>query len=186
MNIPSTENYSKGKGILYIAEYNPLTGVIGSYSDVGNAPSLEYEPKATRDPHYSSRAGYKTKDKNPVTQLEYTVRFELDELAAANIAKFMMGAVSGGQVLGMTEVDKEYSLKFVSDNPTGPNYTYFFWRGTLAPNGAAQLIKDEWLTLAYMFDGLADTIGHSTSPYMNASFSSSSRSSSSSSSSSST
>lgn len=160
----STDNYTIGKGILWLATYT--SGVIGSYEDIGNAPSIEVEPLIERLPHYSSRTGYRTKDKNPIIQTEYMLRFDLDEPGAINLTRFLMGTRSGVNILGLMATDAEYSLKFVSDNPTGPNATWYFWRVTIKPAGPMALISEEWSTMSFECEGLADTTGHATSPYI--------------------
>ena len=159
------ENYMVGKGILYIAEWSG--GSPGAYQDVGNCPSFEVEPTLERLPHYSSRSGFRTKDKNPVIQTEYALTFDLDEIAAINLKTFLMGDESGGVVTAMTNVEREYALKFVSDNPTGQNYTWEFWKATLSPNGAMQLIGEDWAVMSYSAEGLADVANHASSPYFN-------------------
>jgi hypothetical protein len=166
----STDNYAIGKGILYIAEWSGTTPPTdpADFSDMGNASSIEIEPTVERLAHYSSRTGLRTKDKNPVIQSEYMVTFELDEIAAANVARYLMGEVTGAKnhiVYGMTQTDQEYALKFVSDNPLGPNQTWKFHRGTMTPNGAMQLIGEEWMVMSYNFEGLSDTANNPSSPY---------------------
>ena len=159
----STDNYAIGKGKLYIADF-PGAGS-PAYAEMGNCPSFEIEPAIERLPHYSSREGFRVKDKNPVIQTEYTVSFDLDEFAAPNLRKFIMGTQSGNVLHALQDVDKEYVLKFVSDRPTGPNDTWEFWRMTLSPNGALQLIGEEWMVMSMSGEGLADVANHSSSPY---------------------
>lgn len=182
----STDNYAIGKGILHVASWSGTTPPTdpGDYSEMGNCPSIEIEPNLTRLPHYSSREQYKLKDKNPVTQTEYSVSFTCDEMAAVNLQKYLMGTLVGSVIYAMQATDEEFALKFVSDNPIGPNETWNFWRGTIAPNGPLSLIGDDWMVLSYTFEGLADTTNHAATPYFNVSYSSSSSSKSSSSSSS--
>jgi hypothetical protein len=164
----NTENYAIGKGILYIGEWSgntPPTDPAG-YEDMGNCTSIEVEPTIERLPHYSSRAGFRTKDKNPITQTEYMVRFDLDEIAAANLNKFLLGTLSGNNVIqGLQGSNKEFALKFVSDNPLGPNQTWRFWKATLTPNGAMQLIGEEWMVMSFSAEGLADVANQAASPY---------------------
>lgn len=160
----STGNYAIGKGILYIAEWSG--GAIGQYFDMGNCPSLEIEPTLERLPHYSSRSGFREKDKNPVIQTEYMLNFGLDEPAAVNLNRFLLGTLQNATtILGMQSANIEYALRFISDNPLGPNQTWDFWKCTLSPNGAMQLIGEEWMTMNFQAEGLADTGGHPTSPY---------------------
>lgn len=166
----STDNYTIGKGVLSIATYN--NGVIGDYEDVGNAPSIEWEPAIEWLPHYSSRSGYRTKDKEVAIQTEYTLRFDLDEPGATNLTRFLMGTRSGVNIAALQATTQEYSLKFVSDNATGPNSTWYFWRVTMKPAGPIALISEEWATMSFECTGLADTIGNASSPYVTVTMSS--------------
>lgn len=168
------ENYVIGKGILYIAEWTGSTPPTDpdDYSEIGNCPSIEIEPSVERLPHYSSRSGFRTKDKNPVIETNYMVNFECDEMAAANLKAFLMGSLTpnakgGGTLHAMTQPNQEFALKFVADNPAGQQTwkTWKFWRGTMQPNGALQLIGDEWIAAAYQFEGLSDVANHATSQY---------------------
>lgn len=174
----STENYAIGKGIMSIGEWNGTTPP-AAYDDIGNCPSIEIEPTVERLPHYSSRTDFKLKDKNPVIQRDYMVTFECDEIAAVNLNRFLMGTMSGSNVYALQGTNMEYALKFVSDNPIGPNETWEFWRCTITPNGALQLIGDEWMVMSFQAEGLADIDNHSASPYFTVTYSSSSSSSSS-------
>jgi len=168
----STDNYVVGKGILYIGEWTgttPPTDPSG-FTDLGNCPSLEIEPSVERLPHYSSRTGLRTRDKNPIIQSEYSLNFDLDEFAAVNLARFLMGETSGNLVYALTQPDKEYALKFISDNPLGPQYTWRFHRVTLSPNGALQLIGEEYLVMSISAEGLSDTANNPNSPYVTTTF----------------
>jgi hypothetical protein len=163
----STDNYTIGKAVVYVGEWNgttPPTDPAG-YSDMGNCSSAEIEPSVERQPHYSSRSGFRVKDKNPVIESNYTVNLVLDEIAAVNLKKFLLGSVTGRTVHILTQPNKEFALKIVEDNPTGPNKTWKFWRGTLAPNGPMQLIGDDYVTMSYTFEGLSDVAHHASSPY---------------------
>lgn len=167
----STDLYvASGKGILYIAEWSGTTPPTDptDYVDVGNCPSFEIEPTTERLPHYSSRSTFRLKDKNPVISTDYTLSFDLDELSAKNLERFFMGGSvdATGTIAGMQGTNKEYAIKFISDNPIGPNQKYYFWKCTISPSGPMQLISDgEWHVMSYTAEGLADTTNHSSSPY---------------------
>lgn len=156
-------NFAIGKGILYIADF-PGAGS-PSWTEIGNCPSIEIEQTIERLPHYSSRSGLRVKDKNPVVQTDYMVNFDCDEIAAVNLKYWLMASVSGNTYRAMQDADNEYALKFVSDNPIGPNQVWWFWKCTITSNGPAALIGDEWMTLSFTAEGLADTANHSSSPY---------------------
>jgi len=165
----SVDNYAIGKGILWIAAWSGTTPPTdpGDFEDIGNAPSIEVEPSVERLPHYSSRTGLRLKDKNPIIQSEYAINFELDEPAAAQMNLFLMGTLSGSNVIQALEAANiEYALKFVSDNPFGPNQTWKFHKVSLAPNGPVQLIGEEYMTMSFAGEGLADTANNADSPYM--------------------
>jgi len=159
----STNNLAIGKGILTIAQWSG--GSIGAYADMGNVMSLEIEPAIERLPHYSSRSGFRQKDKNPIIQTDYNINFVAEEIAAVNLNRFLLGTISGNVVFGMMGSNIEYALRFVSDNPIGPNQTWDFWKLTLSPNGPMQLIGEEWMSMSFAGEGLADNGGHPTSPY---------------------
>lgn len=183
----STDLYvPAGRGILYIAEWQGTTpptypgtvpsnyptaadiaAELGDFEDIGNAPSLEVEPVQERRPHYSSRAGLKTKDLNPVVSLEYTINFDVDEIAAGNLKRFLLGALNAStqMINALTNADKEYAIIFVSDNPVGANYIKYFRRVTLGPNGPLQLIGDDYLVMSFAGEGLADVANFPASPY---------------------
>lgn len=161
---PSVYNYSIGKGKLYIATFSG--GAPGSYVAIGNCPSVEYEPNLERLPHYSSMANLREKDRNPVIQVEYSVRFSCDEIAAGNLAKFLQGTQSGATIRGLMNTDVEYALKFIAANPIGPRYRWDFWKGTMQPNGPMQLIGEEWMAMDFLFEGISDRVNRpATSPY---------------------
>ena len=155
-----------GKGILYIAPWSGTTPPgANDYVEIGNCPSIEIEPTVERRPHYSSRSGLKTKDLDPIISMEYNINFDCDEIAAKNLAYFFLGSISGNTISAMATPDAEYALKFVADNPIGPNFTYEFWRCTIGPNGPIQLIGDDYLVLSFSASGLSDTTNHASSPY---------------------
>jgi len=165
----STDLYAIGKGILYIAEWSGTTPPSdpGGYTDIGNCPSFEIEPTVEKRPHYSSRSGFRTKDKNPITQLEYAVNFDLDEMAASNLRRFLMGTLNSGTkvIAALTNANQEYALKFISDNPIGPNQIWYFWRVTLSPNGPLQLIGEDYMVMSITAEGLSDSANHPSSQY---------------------
>lgn len=166
-----------GRGILYVGEWVGTTpptyptdisaGNLGDFIDIGNAPSFEIEPSTEKRPHYSSREGINLKDLNPVTVLDYSLNFTLDEIAAKNLNMFLLGVLteSTRTIAGLQAADKEYAIIFVSNNPVGPQSEAYFRRCTINPNGPFQLIGDEYLTMTYMAEGLADIANHASSPY---------------------
>lgn len=166
---PDVDNYSIGKGVLSIGVWDGNTPP-AALTDVGNAPSVEVEHTVERLPHYSSRAGLRVKDKNPVIQSDYIVNFTLDEMAVHNLNLFVGGTEEEGVIHALKVTDAEYQLKFVQDNPLGPNRTYWFWKASLSPSGPLSLVGEDWMQMAFMAEGLADTSNHEDSPYYDITF----------------
>lgn len=160
---PSTELYTLGKGVLYIAEWSG--GSPGEYVDVGNVPECNVEVSVEELIHYSSRSGAKAKDKIAIIQRDYKVNFSLEEKSEANLARYLMGTLDGHTIHALTATDKEYAIKHKADNPEGPNDTWEFWKCKIKPNGALGLIGEEWMTLPHVAEGLMDTANHPDSPF---------------------
>lgn len=168
-----------GRGYVYMAEWDGQTPPayptslvqgaleLGDFVDIGNSPTFEIEPVTEKRPHVSSRAGMNFKDFNPITTLEYTLNFTLDEIAASNLNMYLLGTLDEATmtIAGLQGADKEYALIFVSNNPMGPQNISYFRKMTLAPNGPLALIGDEYLTMSYLAEGLADTDNHADSPF---------------------
>lgn len=169
---PSTTLYTLGKGIVSIAAWSGTTPPV-SLTDVGNCPRFEVEVTEETLDHYSSRSGTRVKDKQVVIETGFTLNFDLDEFSVANLAMFLKGTVSGSKnhiISANTVLDKEYAVKFVSDNPAGPNETWEFHRCKLSPGGNLGLISDEWALMTFTGEGLADSVNHASSPYFTVTF----------------
>jgi len=162
---PSTDNYVIGKGVMSIAEWSG--GAPGAYIDMGNCPVVDLEPTVERLDHFSSRAELREKDKSIIVEVGYNLTFDCDEIAARNLKRFLLGDITGGNIVyAMQNPNQEYALKFVTDNPVGPNYTWEFWKATLAPNGPMSLIGEEWMVMSFLAEGLADRANHPESPFI--------------------
>lgn len=172
MNSPSTENYAVGKGVLSIGRWNgAVPPASQAYTDLGNCPKLEVEVTETKLEHYCSRAGTKVKDKIVTLESGYNLNFELDEVSKNNLQMFLRAGVDGsGVLLGIALPDQEYAVKFVSNNPIGPNEQWEFWRMRLAPGAVMALIGDTWQSLSLKGEGLADMANHPTTPWFNCTF----------------
>lgn len=174
-----------GRGKLYVAPWvngNPPTypgtvptnyptakdieAELGDFYEIGNCLSIEMEPTIERLPHYSKRSGIDNKDFNPIIKTEYMLNIECDELSARNLAIRVLGEMSTtGIIKGLSNVDEEYAIIFICNNPIGPNANRYFRKATLSPSGTEQFINDEYLSLAYMADGLSAESDYPDSPY---------------------
>jgi hypothetical protein len=163
---PSTELYQLGRGIVSIAEWTGSTPPsAGDYEDVGNSPRFEAEVTEEKLDHYSSRSGIRVKDKTVTLEVGYALNFDLDEVSMENLARFLRGTISGDVISAATNLEQEYAVKFVSDNPVGENEKWEFWRVRLSPGGAFNLISDEWNLMTFTGEGLADVANHPNTPY---------------------
>ncbi len=169
---PSTSLYTLGKGILSIGLWSGSTPPAPeSFTDVGNCPKFDVEVTEEKLPHYSSRSGTKMKDKSVILETGYSVEFDLDEISIFNLQMFLKASLSGSNVLqANTVLDREYALRFESDNPAGANETWELWKCELSPNGKFSLIGEEWITLSFTGEGLADTANHSNTPFFDVTF----------------
>lgn len=162
---PNTGNYQIGRGILKIAEFNGVTPADAAYVDVGNCPSFEVELTEEELEHKSSRAGLREIDKVVVIEAGYNVSFEMDEMAAGNLQKFLKAARSGNTLRANQNTIQEYSLRFLVNNPTGGRERWDFHRCKLAPAGGFGLISDEWQTLSFSGKGLSDSANNPDSDH---------------------
>lgn len=164
----NTELYELGRGILSVAVWSG--GAPGSYVDVGNCPRFEYEVAIEMLDHRESRGGVRSLDKQAVLEAGYTLSFDLDEIAATNLERFIMGEIDGSDpylvhALTTAGTQREYAVKFVQDNQEGENKTYEFWKCKLNPGGAMSIIGDDWSIMPFSGTGLSDDALHPSSPY---------------------
>lgn len=161
---PSTLNYLIGKGILSIARIT--NSVIGAYVDVGNCPKFTFEPTAQVAEHYSSRQAQKELDGETVIMTGGNIAFTLDEFSLENLRMFLLATKTAGGVLqGVRSPNEYYSVKFISDNTSGPDYDYYFWKVKITPTGALNLISDEFDTLEFTGKVFSDRSNHPDSPF---------------------
>lgn len=145
---PDVQNYHIGKGIVSFDE-----GSLGTFVDLGNAPSFVWEPTIEKLEHFSSREGVKTKDFTAVTQTGATITFTLDEVTPETIRLFTLGEVGagvGGEItisaFKSTEINGD--IKMVGTNDIGQQVTFL---GTISiiPSGSFSMItaEDEFTVL---------------------------------------
>lgn len=78
---------------------------------------------------------------------------------------YAVQAATFKQVRMLETTSFEGQLRFVSDNPEGPNYELMIWNVSIAPEGDTGLISDEWATMSFTGEILKDEVGHPDSPY---------------------
>lgn len=78
---------------------------------------------------------------------------------------YQKAAVTYKQVRMLETTSFEGQLRFVTDNPEGPNYELMVWNVAIAPEGDTGLISEEWATMSFTGEILKDETGHPDSPY---------------------
>lgn len=164
---PSTTNYTLGKGMLYLARYSEDAAVTeADFKAMGNCPTLTVAVNQEKLEHYSSMGGVNKKDAETTTTLGYTLSPTTDEITNDNLAIFFQGQMlPNGKIKGLADTNQEFALRFVTDNPMGPNRVWDFHRVKLAGNGDAALIGSEWMQLGLTGEGLADDKWHADSTF---------------------
>lgn len=166
---PSVDNYMIGKGILSIALIT--NGTPGNFADVGNCPKFEFDMTESVIDHKTSRYGLMEQDAETVIESGYTLAFTLDEVSVENLRMFMKGTLSGTKIIYANQnVNQQYAVKFIADNPVGPNALWEFHKCKLTPSGAFSLISQEYTSMSFNGKGLSDRTGHATSPFLTVTF----------------
>ncbi|KLK91423.1 hypothetical protein AA309_20220 [Microvirga vignae] len=156
--------YYIGKGKL---SWTPTGGV---KRDLGNVPELEFTPELETLPHYSSRTGSRTKDREVVVAKGGTIRIVMEEFTAANIAMMVMGTVSadtlsGGDaidVFAVTEITGQ--IDFESTNDVGPKIDMTLYNVSFKPGASLSLISEEWGGMELSGETLVAPDSHPTAP----------------------
>lgn len=166
---PSTQLYTLGRGVLYIAQWDGDTPPgEDDWEDVGDCQEFTVEVTEEKLEHFTRRSGTRTKDKVVVLESGYDLSFVLNESSVENLKRYLKGTLDGSNIIQAgTALMAEYALKFESDNPAGWNERWEFWKCELSPNGSLSLISDEWRAIPFSGSGLSDSANHSTSPYFN-------------------
>ena len=86
--IIETTDYTLGKGKVI---FQAGTISIGNYRDLGNAPVFNISVETENLPHFSSRTGTKTKDKDIITQIGAKGTLTLDDVNVNNLKEWLFG-----------------------------------------------------------------------------------------------
>ena len=64
----------------------------------------------------------------------YNISFTLDEISVENLRMFLKATLTGTRILYANQnMNQYYAIKFVSDNPTGKNATWEFFKLKITP-----------------------------------------------------
>lgn len=125
-------NYTLGKGELYFALKDPVTGQLHGERYLGNTPEFNLTFESEDLEHFSSDRGIKELDKSVILQITRSGSLTTDNVSPKNVALFFFGStdaltvaqatktdeVIGSAALGV-EVGMFYQLGQTALNPTG-------------------------------------------------------------------
>ena len=105
--MPFVNNYTLGRGKVYFARRDPITGILGGFRYFGNTPEANLTAEEEKLEHYSSDFGVRVKDATVTLQVNYTGTLICDSIDAANVALFFLGEsamITNAQVTVTSEV----------------------------------------------------------------------------------
>lgn len=125
--LTKTENYTFGRGILYLAILDANDRPMGE-RDIGNVPGFTITVATERFKHKSSRSGQGITDLDIPISTELSGKLDVEDMSAENQALFIAGSVSTrtqaatpvtNERIYNAESGREYQIGFSSSNPTG-------------------------------------------------------------------
>lgn len=127
-------NYTLGRGELYFARKDPVTGILGGERYLGNTSEFNLSFEAENLEHYSSDRGIRELDKSVILQITRSGSLITDNINTQNVALFFFGSTDALTVAQATVTDEPiaanalgegieigmfYQLGRSANNPTG-------------------------------------------------------------------
>lgn len=162
---PNPRNYAVSKGFCIFTPDD--TGVP---QHLGNMTQWLYTPKVDILPHYSTMAPIKVQDFTTILQAGGSVRADLEELTAQNLAMFFQGSVDVSDPdnvkVGIYDVLESITgrMQFYATNNVGPRWFFDLTRVQITPSDTLNMISDQYnkmpVTMSHIIDdeGLFGTI----------------------------
>ena len=69
------------------------------------------------------------------------------------------------KVVGGSQPNIEGELTYISENASGPQWEYQFWKVAIAPDGVLSLIGEQFAEMPLKAEALSDSVGHPAEPY---------------------
>ena len=88
----ANNNYTLGKGQVFLASFLPGTQNPDAFMYVGNTPELSVKISTKTLDHYSADGGIKEKDQQVITDVDRAGTLSTDNLSRENLAKFFLGS----------------------------------------------------------------------------------------------
>lgn len=124
-------NYTLGRGEIYFARKDAVTGKLGAERYLGNTPEFNLSFESEDLEHFSSDRGIKELDKSVILQITRSGSLTTDNINPANVALFFFGSTDALTVSQTTKTDQPiaadlgielgmfYQLGMSDLNPTG-------------------------------------------------------------------
>lgn len=143
---PSVVNYKTGGANVYFADWTdattPPVDLETSYLHVGNCLSFSTEPAFEKLIHKSSMASAYEEDDTRIIQKTMALKIKLDEITPENLAYFFAGEQIDDYSVALMEADtKIATIKMVSANTEGPEWTLQLWKVEISGSGAMEWIN---------------------------------------------
>jgi len=122
------KNYVIGRGDVFFAVADPVTGVLGGERLVGNTPAMNIGVQSQTLKHYGSGRGMRVQDREVPIQMDYSGSFKCDDINPKNLAFMLAGAASVAAITSATgatdsfvgvEQGLFYQLGKTTGNPAG-------------------------------------------------------------------
>lgn len=126
--MPFQNNYTLGRGEVYFARLDPVTGILGGERYIGNTPEFNLTAEEEKLEHFSSDRGVRVKDATVTLQVNYTGTISCDNIAEENVALFFLGDTDTltvaqttytAQEINNVELGMFYQLGTTNGNPSG-------------------------------------------------------------------
>ena len=105
-----TNNYTLGRGEVYFARRDSVTGLLGGERYIGNTPEFNLTAEEEKLEHFSSDKGIRVKDATVTLQVNYTGTINCDNISAENVALFFLGDSSKLTVAATTVTDEQVGV----------------------------------------------------------------------------
>lgn len=123
-----SNNYTLGRGEVYFARLDPVTGILAGERYIGNTPECNLTAEEEKLEHFSSDRGVRVKDATVTLQVNYTGTISCDNIDHENVALFFLGDTAALTVAQTTvaaepinnvELGMYYQLGMTTNNPSG-------------------------------------------------------------------
>lgn len=157
---PNTRNLAVSKGFCIFTPDD--TGVP---QHLGNMTQWLYTPKVEILPHYSTMAPIKVQDFTTILQAGGSVKADLEEMTARNLALFFQGSVNATDPdnvkVGIYDVLESITggMKFYATNNVGPRWLFNLTRVQITPSDTLNMISDQYNKMPLTFSHIIDDEG---------------------------